>query len=149
MRKTAYLLTVAILMIAVFALPAGASYAGTKTTPAVTISPPSALQSGATDLTSMSIRGAPATSSLQGATTTLVQTFPMVPSIIRSTHYATADARLIFGLPLPALLLGTDMATTTTSSDYLQHSAISADAMRQTRTGADASMNVLGVSFTF
>lgn len=150
MRKTAFLLTVAILMAGMaLVLPVGACVS--TQTPAITISPPSAFQSGTTDLMNTAIRGAPATSSLQGATTTLVQTFPMVPSIIRSTHYAIADAKLIFGLPPPALLPGTDMVTTTTRSDY-SHTAKSAmiTAKQEASTiGSALPEIVAGVSFTF
>lgn len=135
MRKTAYLLTLTVVLIIALA----------STMVIATISPPATPEANSfLVITSQTaIRGAPATSLLQGATTTLVQTFPMVLSTIQRTHYVITDAKLTFGLSPPALLWGTDMATASTLSDY-NYSATLAGEHLETRIGAANSMNVVG-----
>lgn len=136
MRRTAYLLILTFVLIITLA---ATMVIATTSTPAAICGP--------TDMTSTTIRGAPATSLLQGATT-MAMTFPMVPSTIRSTHYVITDAKLTFGFSPPALLESTDIVTTMTRSDYF-YTANLADQLRMKRLRAAPSMNVLGVSFTF
>lgn len=130
MRKTAYLLTLTVVLITALA----ASTVIATTSPPATFGissflatmaygPPRGIYPDGVTLTTTTdammtpqtaIRGAPKPS--QGPTTIMAKTFPMVPSTISSMQSATTDDKLTIGQSPPALEAGTDTAATTTTS---------------------------------
>jgi len=96
---------------------------GASTMAVDSLGPPqvvSFLSDGVKNISSGTSNARPAESTAYTHAFLQTMTYQMVPSIIRSTNYAIADAKLMVGVSPPALPQGMDMAATTTPDIPLQ-----------------------------